>query len=146
MLLWLFILIPIIEIFLLIEVGSVIGVFPTILMILATAIVGLAMLKVQGLQTFIRFQKALAQQQMPALELIEGLILLVSGALLLTPGFFTDAIGFLGLIRTSRLFIVRTLLAHSSFFNFENHNTSHKPRDTHSDYIEGKFRHRDEDD
>ena len=106
----LFITIPILEIYLLISVGQMIGTLNTILVIILTAVVGTALLRQQGLSTLARVQDNMQQGQLPAVELIEGLILLVSGALLLTPGFFTDVIGFLCLIPvTRRAFATRLL-------------------------------------
>lgn len=94
----LFIIIPIIEIFLFMRIGALIGVMPTLGMIILTAVIGVSMLKMQGLSTLQRAQNNLQENKIPATELIEGIILLLCGALLLTPGFFTDAIGFLMLV------------------------------------------------
>ncbi|MEM6998431.1 MAG: FxsA family protein [Pseudomonadota bacterium] len=91
----LFILIPLIEISLIIQVGQIIGAFHTIVLIVFTAVVGAGLLKIQGTSTLSRVQQQLEQGQLPAQELIEGVMLLLAGALLLTPGFFTDVIGFL---------------------------------------------------
>ncbi|MBF0471382.1 MAG: FxsA family protein [Gammaproteobacteria bacterium] len=98
----LFIIIPIIEIYLLIAVGSVIGALPTILLIFLTAIVGVTLLRQQGIVTLQRFQQAMVEGQLPSTVIIEGVILIICGAFLLTPGFFTDTIGFLGLISPIR--------------------------------------------
>lgn len=97
-----FLTIPFLEIYFLLKIGSIIGVFPTVLMVVFTAVLGAWLLRRQGLSTLQRFQNSLAQGQVPALEMIEGAILLVGGALLLTPGFFTDAIGFACLIPFTR--------------------------------------------
>jgi len=109
----LFLAIPIVEIYLLIQVGSIIGVFPTILMVVGTAVLGAFLLRQQGLSTLTRFQNNMAQGQLPAMEILEGIILLVGGALLMTPGFFTDTIGFLCLLPFSRRAIVHVLVRHS---------------------------------
>ena len=98
----LFLAIPFIEIYFLLKIGSIIGVFPTVLMVVFTAVLGAWLLRRQGLSTLQRFQNTLAQGQIPATEMLEGAILMVGGALLLTPGFFTDAIGFACLIPTTR--------------------------------------------
>jgi UPF0716 protein FxsA len=84
------------------QVGSIIGVFPTIFMVVFTAVLGAWMLRRQGFATWQRFQSNLQQGQIPAYEMIEGPILLVGGALLLTPGFFTDILGFACLIPSLR--------------------------------------------
>ncbi len=98
----LFLVIPIIEIYLLIQVGSMIGVLPTIGLVILTAIIGASLLRSQGLQTYMRFNQSLSQGRVPANEILEGVALLVGGALLLTPGFFTDMIGFFCLLSITR--------------------------------------------
>lgn len=97
-LLALFLIVPIIEIYLLIQVGSVIGAIPTIFLVVFTAVLGALLLRQQGFSTLGRVQAALARGEVPALEMLEGAMLLFGGALLLTPGFFTDAIGFVCLV------------------------------------------------
>jgi len=111
LLLILFISIPLIEIYLLIKVGSVIGALPTIGIVLGTAVLGAFLLKQQGISTLQRVQSQLAQGQLPAEEMIEGVILVFSGALLLTPGFFTDTIGFLCLVPAIRKALARWFLS-----------------------------------
>lgn len=130
----LFVLVPIIEIFLLIEVGSRIGALNTIVIILLTALVGTVMLRMQGLSTIARVQQSLEQKRLPASELIEGLMLLVTGALLLTPGFFTDTIGFLCLIPGVRIPIANAILQH-----FIQSRTQHTPNSSDEIIIEGEF-------
>lgn len=98
----LFVIVPIVELALLIWVGGQIGVWPTILIILATAIVGAWMAQQEGLAVWRRFQDRLASGQMPGKELTDGLIILFSAALLLTPGVLTDLVGFLGLFPVTR--------------------------------------------
>ena len=83
-----FLIVPIIEIYLLIQVGGLIGVIPTIGLVVLTAVIGAALLRVQGLQTYLRFNQALNAGRLPATEILEGVALLIGGALLLTPGFF----------------------------------------------------------
>lgn len=89
-----FIAIPMIEIGLFIQVGGVIGLWPTLLVVVATAVAGTALLRHQGLSTLARLQQSLNQGEMPLDTVFEGFCLLAAGALLLTPGFFTDALGF----------------------------------------------------
>lgn len=109
-LLLLFILVPLIEIYLLIKVGSVIGAFPTVLVVVLTAVVGTLLLKQQGLATLMRFQQKTMQGGLPAQEMAEGLALAFGGALLLTPGFVTDIIGFLCLIPFTRQGMIRWIM------------------------------------
>ena len=110
----LFILVPLVEIYLLIQVGSVIGGLPTVLLIILTAIVGVGLLKQQGLSTLMAAQQSLVRGELSALQLLEGAALLISGALLLTPGFVTDFICFMGLIPVTRQAMVRGFLYRSN--------------------------------
>lgn len=103
--------VPLIEIYLLISVGRVIGAGSTILVVLFTAVLGAWLLRMQGLNTLQRIQNSTAAGKLPATELIEGLILLVTGALLLTPGFFTDAIGFALLVPVIRTWCANKMIA-----------------------------------
>ncbi len=113
-LLLLFLLVPVIEIYLLIEVGSAIGAMSTILLVVLTAVVGAALLRWQGFTTFQRVREAMARGEVPAIEMMEGVILLICGALLLTPGFFTDAIGFLCLIPAVRRYFIMEIIKRQS--------------------------------
>ena len=102
-----FILIPIIEISLFIEIGSNIGSFNTICLIFLTAIIGVYFVRQQGLSTFQRLANQIQKLETPIQTVGEGLVILLSGILLITPGFFTDTIGFLGLIPFTRIFFVK---------------------------------------
>ena len=106
-----FLAIPLIEIAILIEIGKVVDATYTIILVIGTAALGAALLRQQGLSTIAKVQRNMNQGSLPAIELIEGLMLLVASALLLTPGFFTDIFGFLALIPTLRRRIVQTFLA-----------------------------------
>ena len=103
---FLFIVMPIAEMAVLIQVGTMIGVLPTIGLVLLTAVIGAALLKQQGLATLTRANQRLNSGELPAREVAEGLILAVGGALLLTPGFITDTVGFLCLIPGTRHWFV----------------------------------------
>lgn len=105
-LLLIFILVPLVEIWLLIEVGSEIGALATVALIVLTAVVGVFLIKLQGISTLMRAQSRLAAGEMPAQEMAEGLILALCGVCLLIPGFATDAIGFLGLIPPVRRHVI----------------------------------------
>lgn len=106
----LFILIPLIEIYLLIQVGSAIGALSTVALVVLTAVIGALLLRHQGLFTYARVQQALARGELPTMAMLEGLVLLVCGALLLTPGFFTDTLGFLALIPPLRQWLILKVL------------------------------------
>ena len=110
----LFLIIPIIEIFFLIKVGEIIGAFPTIILVVLTAVIGAGLLRQQGLSTLARLQQNMGQGKIPAQEMIEGVLLAVGGALLMTPGFVTDTIGFLCLLPFSRKFIAKDIIKRSA--------------------------------
>lgn len=132
-----FLVVPFVEIYLLLQVGSLIGAFPTIFLVVFTAALGAWLLRRQGFITWQRFQTNLAQGTIPAYEMIEGPILLVGGALLLTPGFFTDILGFTCLIPTLRRKIAQYII--------ENHllvsefGSAFKQKRPDIDAIEGEF-------
>ncbi len=109
----LFILTPLIEIFLFIKIGAEIGALSTIALIALTAITGVALIRHQGLSTLQNVQRQMQQGQVPAVGLLEGIMLFFAGALLLTPGFFTDAIGFILLVPPIRKRIALWILEHS---------------------------------
>ncbi len=130
----LFILMPIAEMWLLIEVGSAIGALPTIGLVFLTAAIGFALLRKQGFETLRRGNWKLEQGQLPAREMAEGLMLAVSGALLLTPGFVTDAIGFAGLTPAFRRWLFAKLERHITVVS---HDT---PAGGESRTIDGDYR------
>jgi UPF0716 protein FxsA len=101
-LLAIFFTVPLVEMYVLIKVGEQIGALPTIALVVLTAVIGVALLRQQGLSTLTRGVSKLQSGAVPAREMLEGLLLAVGGALLLTPGFVTDAAGFLLLIPWSR--------------------------------------------
>lgn len=109
-LLIMFLAIPVIEIYLLIEVGSIIGALPTVILVVFTALLGAVLLRLQGFSTMQRVRLMLARGEIPALEMMEGVVLLLCGAMLLTPGFFTDVLGFLGLVPVLRRALIMLLV------------------------------------
>lgn len=104
-----FIAVPIIEIAAFIKIGDIIGLWPTIACIILTAIVGTFVLRQQGLSVLQKAQTSLQNNQVPLDSVIHGAFLLVAGALLLTPGFFTDAVGFILLVPPARSMIAHFL-------------------------------------
>ena len=106
-----FFLTPILEMYLLIEVGGYLGTLPTIGLVMLTAVIGVALLRRQGLATLTRGLGRLQRGEIPAQEMAEGILLGIAGALLITPGFVTDAVGFAFLLPVSRVLIARKLLA-----------------------------------
>jgi UPF0716 protein FxsA len=105
----LFIVVPIVELWVIIEIGSLIGVWPTIALLLADAVLGSLLLRHQGRGAWRRFNAALAERRFPGREVADGLLIAIGGTLLLTPGFVTDVVGAIFLIPPTRA-IVRHLL------------------------------------
>jgi UPF0716 protein FxsA len=109
LLLILFIVVPIVELWLIIQIGGLIGVAPTIALLLADALLGSLLLRHQGRGAWRRFNQALAERRFPGREVADGLMIAVGGTLLLTPGFITDLFGLFLLIPPTRA-IARRLL------------------------------------
>lgn len=104
----LFLVIPILEIAVLIQVGEVIGFLPTFILLIGISIAGGVLAKREGMAVFRRFQSALARGEMPSKEIIDGVLILFGAALLLTPGFLTDFLGLALLIPPSRAVVRRS--------------------------------------
>lgn len=102
-----FLMVPLIEIALFIQVGGLIGLWPTLLIVVLTAIAGTFLVRTQGVQAIQSLRRSLSELDDPTVHLAHGAMILVSGALLLTPGFFTDAVGFLLLVPGFRLWVMR---------------------------------------
>ena len=134
----LFIGIPLIEIYLFITLGGLIGALPTVALVIVTAFIGVSLLRAQGFNTLAKFQHEVATGQLPASTMLEGVALILGGALLLTPGFLTDTLGFLCLIPMTRQSIIGWLIKNikvtsSGFYSAG----SFKPRDPN--VIEGEI-------
>ncbi len=108
-LLILFITVPIIEIWILIDIGKVIGTLPTILLIVFTGAVGAYLTKLQGLITIFKIRENLSKGIIPSEELLDGVLIVLAGGFLITPGILTDIAGFLLLLPKSRNYIKRHL-------------------------------------
>ncbi len=153
----LFIAMPIIEIAVLIKVGGAIGLLPTLAIIIVTALVGTFLLRQQGLSTLNRARNRLASGQLPAEQMMEGMLLVVGGVLLLTPGFVTDAFGLFCLFPLTRQWLAGRIAARSFAFavggtvspGSTHGGTSNTTRTTgkphQSDVIEGTYHRTDED-
>ncbi|HYW05223.1 MAG TPA: FxsA family protein [Gammaproteobacteria bacterium] len=135
-----FALIPIAEIVVLIKVGSIIGALPTVALVILTAITGAALMRYQGMQTMSAVRQAMGRGEIPAVQMLEGMGLLLGGALLLTPGFITDAFGFALLVPPLRRRLARHMLS-----RMEVRQTGGRPDPGARNHytIEGEFRHRD---
>jgi UPF0716 protein FxsA len=104
-----FILVPIAELYVILQVGDAIGAVPTILLLALDSLIGALLLRSQGRAVWRQFNKALADQRMPHREILDGVGVVFGGALLLTPGFITDFVGLLLLLPPSRIVIRRFL-------------------------------------
>jgi UPF0716 protein FxsA len=138
-LLFIFIAVPLLEIYLLIAVGHVIGGWNTVGLVLLTAVLGTWLLRLQGGQILLRLRAQMEAGELPALPLLEGVILLVAGALLLTPGFFTDALGFALLLPPVRAALGRYLLTTLPVRTHEQPRSQSAP----GTILEGEFRRDD---
>ncbi len=105
----LFIAVPILELWVIVEVGGLIGVLPTIALLFGMSLLGATLLRHQGRGAWRRFNRALAEHRFPGREVADGLLITIGGVLLLTPGFITDAVGLLLLAPPTRA-IARRLL------------------------------------
>jgi UPF0716 protein FxsA len=110
-LLLLFTIIPLVELYLLITIGGVIGVVPTIAIVVGTGVLGAWLARWQGLAVLRRIQDEMAAGRLPTDALIDGLLVLVAAAMLLTPGLLTDAAGFLLLVPGTRAMVRRVVAA-----------------------------------
>ena len=133
--------IPFVEIYLLLKVGGIIGAFPTIFLVVFTAVLGTWLLRQQGFATFQRLQANLAQGTIPAYEMIEGPIILVGGILLLTPGFLTDILGLACLIPQLRRKIAQYVIEN---YLVQTGGQFQWGKAKEKDVLEGEFRKEDD--
>ncbi len=143
----LFVIVTLLEIYVLVSVGESIGGFSTVLLVVITALIGSTLLKQQGWSTMAKAQNSMANGQTPAFEMLEGVVILISGVLLLTPGFLTDILGLLGLMPWSRTYFIDRILSKNAEKVFAQKNTVfiHKSRphenkrNDKNDAIDGEF-------
>jgi UPF0716 protein FxsA len=100
-----FIIVPLAELYVIIQVGGVIGLVPTLVLLLADALLGSMLLRHQGRSAWIQFNRALAENRLPHKEVFDGILIILGGALLITPGFITDIFGFVLLIPPTRAIV-----------------------------------------
>nr|WP_269783372.1 FxsA family protein [Photobacterium phosphoreum] len=146
----LFIVVPMVEIGLFIQVGGLLGLWPTIAIVFLTAVIGASLVRSQGIATLISVQKKLQQGEVPTQEIIEGMLLAVAGVLLLTPGFMTDALGLVLLLPLSRAKVARLLMQKVTLKNSFNQFGGGFAHHTHSkdaangDVFDGEFERKDD--
>jgi len=102
-----FVVVPLLELVLLIRLGEVIGLWPTLGLVLLTGVTGAAMARLEGLRVFYQFQSEMGSGRLPGQALLDGISVLIGGAFLLTPGILTDLTGFALLFPPSRRWIQR---------------------------------------
>ena len=131
-----FLLVPLIEIALFIQVGGAIGLGWTLLIVVITAVLGTILVRAQGVQALNQVKSSFNQMRDPSEALAHGAMILFSGALLLTPGFFTDAIGFALLVPAVRLAVFRWARSRINVTTF-----SSSPQRPHhqSDIVDGEY-------
>ena len=142
-----FVVVTLAEIYVLVSVGDAIGAWSTILLVIITALIGSTLLKQQGWSIMAKAQQNIAEGRTPALEMLEGVVILVSGVLLLTPGFITDGLGLLGLMPWSRSYFINHFLEKNAERVFSNKNSvfinragsSETKKTNKDDAIEGEF-------
>jgi len=136
-----FLLVPIIEIALFIQVGGLIGLWPTLAIVVLTAVLGTVLVRTQGRMALGQLQRSFAELDDPTEPLAHGAMILLSGALLLTPGFFTDAVGFALLVPAFRMAVFRYLKSKVTVAQFQM-GPGFRPRGPgfdRDDIIDGEF-------
>ena len=150
LLMLLFIVVPMVEIGLFIQVGGLLGLWPTIAIVFLTAVIGASLVRSQGIATLTSVQNKLQQGEMPTQEIIEGMLLAVAGVLLLTPGFMTDALGLVLLLPPSRAKVAQLLMQKvtlkNSFNQFDGGFSyhTHAKDAANGDVFDGEFERKDD--
>jgi len=141
---WLFLIlvgVPIIEIGLFIQLGGFLGLWPTLAIVVATALIGSMLLRTQGLSTLEELKRTAETGQSPAGPMANGALILVAGLLLLTPGFFTDSFGFLLMVPPIRTLLIKWIAARAQMKIYASAANSQQPPDV----IDGEFEIIDDD-
>jgi len=147
MLFAIFAVMTLLEIYVLMTVGDVIGNWQTVLLVIMTALIGSTLLRQQGWSTMAKAQQSIAEGKTPAFEMLEGVVILVSGVLLITPGFITDGLGLLGLMPWTRRYFINHILEKNAVRVFCQKNSvfihktknQEKTSDNKNETIEGEF-------
>lgn len=140
--------VSLLEIYVLVKVGGFLGAWPTVCLVILTALVGSALVRSQGFQLVRQLQSRMAAGEMPGQQLIEGILLIISGVLLVTPGFVTDFCGLLLLQPALRAKIARSAMANATFTSnvhmggFSQGGFSRGAND--DDIIEGEFERKED--
>ena len=145
-----FLIVPLVEIYFLIKIGSIVGAGWTIFLVVFTAMLGAFLVRTQGFSTLARAQMQLARAEVPAMEMIEGFCLFLAGALLLTPGFFTDTVGFILLTPPLRRSAIRYFMTNRApghgqpgFRTTDQTASARSPTSQHNRIIDGEYKNLD---
>ncbi|MGV8919627.1 MAG: FxsA family protein [Pseudomonas sp.] len=151
--LFLFLLFPVLELFVLVKVGMAIGFLPTFLLVVATSMLGLFLIRVAGFATALRARESLARGELPAEQMLEGLMVAVGGGLLLLPGFISDVLGLLCLLPVTRRVLVNGIRKRAEVQSMRQRAFADdvqagrtgqvQPGNRQPTVIEGEFEHRD---
>lgn len=139
---WLFVLfiaVPLIEIALFIQIGGLIGLWPTLLIVVLTAALGTWLVRTQGIMAMGNLRRSFSELRDPTEPLAHGAMILIAGALLLTPGFFTDAIGFSFLIPAVRSAVYHRVRSRVNVASFSMGNEQYPNQNQSDDVIDGDF-------
>jgi UPF0716 protein FxsA len=136
-----FVVVPLIELYFMLEVGEVFGAFNTVFLVVLTAVIGGVLVRQQGFSTMMRMRETAAKGETPALEMLESGVLLLCGVMLLLPGFITDTLGFVLLIPPLRKAFVLWGLKRGNFIRQTPPGT-HDARHWHSEADPSENRHR----
>jgi UPF0716 protein FxsA len=134
-----FLMVPIVEIALFIQVGGAIGLWPTLAIVILTAVLGTWLVRTQGRLALSQLQASFSELNDPTEPLVHGAMILVAGALLLTPGFFTDAVGFMLLMPPVRVAVFRYLRSKIKISQFQMGTGPERPKYGPGDVIDGDF-------
>lgn len=134
---------PLLEVAAFVQIGGQIGALWTILLTVGTAILGAYLVRTQGIRTLLSVREQLSQGQLPAVTVVEGIILLVCGALLLTPGFISDTLGFLGLVPGVRHVVAQSLVSKVFVTRMQRQGGFGGSASNQGHTIEGQFRRED---
>ncbi len=137
------VILPLVEIYLFIVIGGVIGALTTVLWCVFSAFAGFYALRHHGRQAVVRYRASLAEGSSPTHDILSSMLIHMGGVFLLVPGFMTDAFGLLCLLRLTREFIIRLVVSRASFsvsgFGFR----ASRRKNKRKDFLEGEFRRRD---
>jgi UPF0716 protein FxsA len=139
---WIFlalVIVPIVEIALFIEVGGLIGLWPTLGIVVATALAGAALLRAQGFAAMSELQRRIDRGEDPTATIAHGALILVAGVVLLTPGFFTDAVGFLLLVPAVRAVVIRHAARRIIHVHMARRGGPERPREPGDETVEGDY-------